>query len=154
MAVPSSVGSRRDTLEKAWRRYMETWGALKVKAQEWVAKSAAGPVLALEVASLSTTLANYSDDLIQIASIGQPLADYGQAQLRDPTLNLSNEHSTSLAQLTATRVWIYDHFPKDGTGALQVVAFDVAGRKVDLTFSSAQLAEFRDVLTALIAVID
>lgn len=82
------------------------------------------------------------------------IAAYAQTQLGSPGLDVAAEFTSMLNTATALRDWIFANFPKDvASGAWLIYSYDSAGVQTSLTFSSAELAQFRTNVDALLATI-
>lgn len=79
------------------------------------------------------------------------IGPYAQEQLGSPTLDVDTEFGEMLSTATTLRDWIFANFPKDVSGAWLVHSYDASGVQSHLVFTTAQLAQFRTNVDALIA---
>lgn len=150
MAFPSS---NSDDLSSAWDAIRGAAAAVKAAATQLVTDSAAGNVEAGRVVNFAANLAGYNDRFARYTVL-PGLVAYVREQINDPAIDIVAEYQTMLAQINATRTWIINNFPKDGSGFLLYHTFGADGRLVQRTLTPAQTAGLRTQLTALIATID
>lgn len=150
MTFPSSTGATK-SLDDAWRNATNTAAAIKQRAQAIVTQSAAGNVGASQIMDMLVFFAD-AKVILQTSAAVPGIAAYAQTQ--SGNANIAAEFSAMTTQLDATRDWVINNFPKDGSGFLLERTLAADGRWVDRQFSAATLAPFRTVLNALIATID
>ena len=114
--------------------------------------SAAGPIARDQVLAymvrLSSVIANWN-----AARSAPNIGPYAQNQLGNGTLDIDAEFTAMLNAATALRDWIFTNFPKDAGGAWLLYTYDSAGAQTSLTFTTAQLAQFRTNIDAFVATI-
>jgi hypothetical protein len=149
MAYPASTPSLQSELGAADAQ------ALKIKTMVTALRnsSAAGPIGRQQVIEFVGTLTRAITAWNSTAS--RPgIGAYAQAQKGNATLDVAAEFTAMVTEATALRDWITTNFPKDATTqALLVYTVDANGTFSELTFTSAQLAQFRTRSDALIATI-
>lgn len=152
MAFPASAPLLSDELAKALneaRRIRNLSTAIK-------AASLAGPVARFELVAYMAQL-NRAVGIWNAARSTPNIADYAQQQLGNGALDVAAEFTAMLNATTALRDWVFNNFPKDsgagGSGAWLVYSYDSAGVQTSLTFATAELAQFRTNVDALLATI-
>lgn len=153
MAFPSDIGSHQDDLAKAWAMLRSFAAAVKRDAETVRASSFAGPIGSSAILGWLTRLADYRAELVRYAAV-PGLAAYAQAQINNPSLDITAEWTAMRNQMDAARDWAVANFPKDGNAWLLASQFNAQGRTTDRQFSTAALAAFRTQLDSLIATID
>jgi len=158
MTFPSSGGSKQDSLADAWRAARDRARDLKLRSQQLKAQSEAGPIARQAVLDYATFLAEAKLVLTAAANTGG-IGAYAQAQINDASINIATEFNAMMTGITNTVDWILDQFPRDANGFLLVKVWGTGaiantGRTQDATFTTAQLANLRTQLDALIATID
>lgn len=155
MAFPSSTGSKGMDKHEAWVGSRNVAAAVKQASQNVRSLSASGSLASSNLLDYVTYLADARAQLATYALV-PGIATYGQEQLEDPTMNLTQEFVTMRDQIDATRTWITANFPKNAQGFLLAQTFttDGSGRQADRVFTAAETAGLRTVLDALIATID
>jgi hypothetical protein len=152
MAFPSTAGTAPEALSVAWVSAMSVAGAIKTDTQAVRAQSLAGNVGASRILNHLTFLADQKVRLQAIAAL-PGIGAYAQAQANDPGLNVAAEFTAMLAAMDGVRDWVIANFPASG-GFLQAQSIQADGRTTDRQFSTAQLANYRTQLDALIAAIN
>lgn len=148
MAFPASTALLANVLEQIASLMVQ----VKAASIQLRDTSAANSVSANFIVSFLSQLAGQREQMA--ALVATPgLAAYAQAQYNNPSLDIAAEYAATVAQIDATRTWIVNNFPKDGSGNLLERKFDANGRTVFNAFSSASLAPLRTQLDALIATI-
>jgi len=153
MAFPSTVGSTPNPLSVAWLNAMKIAANVKTDAQSLKTLSLAGNVGSSAILQYLTRVADYKVQLNACAAV-PGIGPYAQAQVNNPSLDVSAAFSAMTTQMDAVRDWVISNFPKDASNYLLAVQFDVNGRTTDRQFSTASLATFRTQLDSLIATID
>ena len=150
MAWPASQKTLRDALDSTNNV------ANRVKSEVLALRnlSAAGPVVRNRFRALQLSLDRAIDTWDENAALPGIVA-YARAQFDLPLLDVPAEFNTMRAGAVALRDWIHANYSTDtpGSGADLSHTTDAEGNKVDLTFSSAQLAGFRVEADAFLATI-
>jgi hypothetical protein len=149
MAFPSQTDAAT-----AWQVIRSTAAAIKARTNSLNALSLAGPVGASVLLDYLDWLLDRRADLAAYQAT-PGLAAYAQDQVNNPALDIAAEYTAMVDAIDDLRVWMTTNFPQNspGTAYLQAHTFDGAGRKVDRTFTTVQLATFRTNLQALLATI-
>ncbi|OGT57385.1 MAG: hypothetical protein A3E01_07090 [Gammaproteobacteria bacterium RIFCSPHIGHO2_12_FULL_63_22] len=149
MSYPASTPSLQSELGTADAQ------ALKIKTMTIALRnaSAAGPIGRQQVIEFVGTLSRAISAWNSTAS--RPgIGAYAQAQKGNGSLDVAAEFTAMVTEATSLRDWIGANFPKDvATGALLIYTVDASGTFTELTFTTAQLAQFRTRADALIATI-
>lgn len=150
MAYPATAQSLQEALANADAQ------AIKIRSHAQILRdrSAAGPIGRQGVIDFVGTLTraiNVWNATKALSGIGA----YAQAQKGNGTLDVVTEFNAMVTEAASLRDWITANFPKDSTSqAVLIYTYDAAGAFTELTFTTAQLAQFRtraDTLIALIA---
>lgn len=153
MAYPASI----KTLSQVLGQVDGIMLMIKSNAADLRTKSAAGPIPAQDVTDYLARLAGLRATLASLAATPN-LGAYAQAQKSSPGLDAVAEYTATVAQIDATRAWIITNFPRDAQGNVESRNFNAEGVLVAAgpltgTFTSAQLAGLRTVLSALEATV-
>jgi hypothetical protein len=149
MAYPASQRTLQSVLDEI------NATALRVRANLTSVRnaSAAGPIARQQVIDVQRDLARGVERLTTLSTT-PGLAAYAQEQFNNPSLNVAAEFTTMLAAMVSLRDWVFANFPKDaGSGAWLVYSYDANGVATSLTFSSADLAQWRTRVDAVAAAI-
>ena len=149
MAYPASTRTLQSVLDEI------NATALRVKANLTTVRnaSAAGPIARQQILDVQRDLARGIERLTTLSAT-PGLAAYAQAQFNNPSLDIAAEFTTMLAAMNSLRDWVFQNFPKDAvSGAWLVVTYDANGVVTQLTFTTAQLAEWRTRVDAVLATI-
>ena len=150
MAFPS--GKSKDTLNKAFNDTQVHARNLKIDAIEIVNTTLAGNITRKVIMDFNTKIAD-ALDIWNNASVKVGIEQYAKDQLEDQTLTLAADFVAMKTTAEATRDWIIANFPNTG-GLLLERSFDVNGRMVLATLTTAQTAGLRTELNLLIATIE
>lgn len=153
MAFPSDSGTVQDSLASAWLRARQTASTIKSITIDIRDQSALDNIVAARLIALSRELAD-AKVIFQKCAAVSGISAYAQDQIADPSLNVTTAFNAMVTELTNTIAWITANFPKDASGYLLYMQFDVNGYVVNRTFTPAQTTGLRTVLNALIATID
>ena len=82
------------------------------------------------------------------------IAEYAKVQYNDPTLDIAAEFNSMVTTATTTRDWIFNNFPKDGSGAWLINSYSESGQHTDLQFTKGQLSTLVTEIDLLITEID
>lgn len=130
--------------------------AVNVKKRTQIVRddSAAGPILRNRLVNLIRILDEAVDKWDAVSSV-PGIQAYARSQIDDNTLDIAAEFTAMRAACDELRNWIVANFPTDSqSGAWLVSAWSSAGLEVHLTFSTAQLSQFRTRADSLLATID
>jgi hypothetical protein len=149
MAFPSQTDAAT-----AWQVIRSTAAAIKARSVSLNTLSLAGSVGSSVLLDYLDWLLDRRGDLAAYAAT-PGLAAYSQAQVNNPSLNITTEFNAMTGAIDNLRAWMTTNFPKNGTGTayLQSHTFDGAGRRVDRLFTTGDLSTFRTELQAVIATI-
>jgi hypothetical protein len=147
MAFPSQTDAAT-----AWQVIRSTAAAIKARTAALNSLSLAGSVGSSALLEYLDWLLDRRADLATYATT-PGLAAYAQAQVNNPSLDITAEFNSMVSAIDNLRTWMTTNFPKDGSGFLLAHTFDAGGRKVDRLFTTVQLATFRTNLQALLATI-
>ena len=150
MAFPS--GKTKDTLNKAFTDTQTHARTLKQQAIDIRDTTLAGDITRKVIMDFNTRIADALDTW-NLASIKVGIGQYARDQLEDQTLTLAADFVAMKTTAEATRDWIIANFPNTG-GLLLERSFDVNGRMVLATLTTAQTAGLRTELNLLIATIE
>src|SRR5262245_18933584 len=150
MAFPGYKSSQM--LIDGLARAMKAADAVKDAANSVNLASQAGPVSAGTVLNLLQLLVDQKLTL-QTSGGMTGMTAFAQEQIGNGTLVISTEFTNLIAAMDAVGGWITGNFPKDVNGVLLYETFDVNARRVQVTFSSVQLAPLRTLLTSLAAAV-
>jgi hypothetical protein len=153
MAFPSDGGTLRFGLAEAWQGIRRAATQLKQASQQVNDASLAGPISSRVILNYVQFLADKRTEIVALAAV-PGLDAYGEAQIDDPTLDLTAEYVAMRNALDAARDWIVTNFPKNGGGFLLAQTLTAQGLVTDRQFPTADLATFRTQLQGLIAAID
>lgn len=153
MAFPSSIGSKSDDLQRAWDAIRSAATNVKAASVGLRNASLAGDVEGDRIVRYVALLADANDALARYTTV-PGLVAYVREQINDPLIDIVAEYNTMLTQINATRTWIINNFPKDGSDYLLYHTFAATGRITPRMFSTAALAGLRTQLDLLIATID
>jgi len=148
MSYPASIQTTHD----AFASINNT--AIRIKQRVIAVRnaSAAGPIPRQEVLNLQLDLDRASDVFTAPKPAG--LVQYTKDQFNDQTLDVVAEFTTMNNAAIQLRDWIFNNFPRDaGSGAVLAATVDQDGNRVELTFSTAQLATFRTHCDTFVATI-
>jgi len=149
MAYPASSQSLQQALGNADSQASK----IKLFAQNLRNASAAGPIGRQQVIDFVRTLAN-AIATFNATSALSGIGAYAQAQKGNGSLDVVAEFTSMVTEATSLRDWISANFPKDATSqALLIYTADASGVLTELTFTTAQLAQFRTRCDSLIATI-
>lgn len=149
MAYPASTRTLQSVLDEI------NATALRVKANLQAVRtaSAAGPIARQQILDVQRDLARALERLTTLSAT-PGLVAYAQAQFNSPTLDVATEFTAMLAAMTSLRDWTFANFPKDaGSGAWLVYTYDTSGLATPLTFTTAELAQWRTRVDAVVATI-
>ncbi len=117
------------------------------------ADSLAGDVPRTKLISVMGQL-NASITILNDAAAIPGVAQYAKDQFNDQSFDIAAEFTTMVAAITTLRDWIFSNFPKDtGSGAWLAQLFNNAGVATELSFTTAELADYRTNADAVIATI-
>jgi hypothetical protein len=126
---------------------------LKSTAQSLIASSAVGPTQRVVYLRFMGALARAIARWQTIAAM-PGIGAYAQAQFGSGSLDVAAEFSAMRNAAIALRDWISANFPKDaGSGAQIAQVWNPDGSVTNLTFTSAQLAQFRTEAASFVATI-
>jgi len=146
MALPSPK-----ILARAFTDAQNTWVGINLSATDLRDASAAGPVSGKDIIDFSTRLAGALDTYAEVKAT-PGIAQYARDQLNNQAFDVVTEFASHEAEVVACRDWIVANFPSTG-GYLQILSFDVNGRYVYRTLTTAQTAGLRTQLDLLIATV-
>lgn len=112
--------------------------------------SAAGPVSVTRVVQVADTLAAAHARFEQLKD-ANGLQDYVRAEYGDDALDLTASFAAMQAAIVDVVTWVIANVPKDGAGSIGERYFDANGRVAVRTVTTAQLAQLRTRLVALVA---
>lgn len=81
------------------------------------------------------------------------IAAYAQAQISNPSLNITTEYQAMSTAITNVVGWIKTNFPANG-GFIQPASFGADGHIIYRSFDAASLAPLVALIDALLATID
>ena len=147
MPFPASNGVLSDVLEQVSRFAL----AMKRQVEATRARMAAGSVGSSEIIDLDIRLRGWRAEIVKAAST-PGIAAYAQAQLGNAQLDVVAEFNGMVAAIDSVTAWIRANFPRDANGFLLERTWGDSG-PVDRQFTSAQTAQLRTQLDALIATV-
>lgn len=78
---------------------------------------------------------------------------YAQQQFNDATYDVAAEFSNMVAKLTAVVTWIFNNFPKDGSGFLLGYTINADGSRAPRVFAPASTVGLKAAVDGVIAAI-
>lgn len=139
MAFPGT----NSTLATTWSDACAQAAGLKSLATVISTNSAAGPIPRQTIIDFLRALAT---GIVRWQSAAETpgIVAYAREQVDNPALDIVAEFNAMVNAAIALRDWIVANFPKDAaSGAWLVATFGSDGRPTSLTFTTAQLAQFR-----------
>lgn len=146
MAFPSDP-----SLSVEFERVKSAASQAKRNAQNDRASMAAGPVTWSFVLALLNNLRVAKASFDHVVTLGPEMSAYAEAQ---QGRNLNADFAAVRTALGDAIQHIVSVIPKDGSGRLLVQTFGADGTVQDVTFTSAQTAQTRGYLDAVLAVIE
>lgn len=148
-----NVGTVKNDLSTAWTQARTVAGFVKGQSQTLRDRSATQSIGASEILDYVNQLANWREQLSEVASRGPALAAYAKQQVDNPGENIVAEFNDLTAQIDATITLIVTTFPVDAQGRLLFKKWQGVntGRTIDVLFTTADLASLRTQLDLLIA---
>lgn len=151
MAFPASTAS----IEEAWRDLRNQALAIEAKTQTLRDESAAGPTKRTRYRGLQKQVTDAIDawDAIIAEVTAAELETYARTQPNiSPTFDFNTEYTAMKTAAESLRTWIHANIPTHtGTGADLVFVYDANGVASELTFTTAQTADFRTECDAFVA---
>jgi hypothetical protein len=143
-----------DNLDEYWNRARSIARTVKDRSQQMSAAAAAGGVQSITILDYATFLADQK--LALQACIVSGIVAYAQAQMMNPTADITTLFNTMITAIQNTVDWIVTNFPKDAGGFLLAVSFvgDGTGRTTPRLFTSGDLGPFKTVVDALLATLE
>lgn len=148
MAFPASLS----VLQTEFSQALYTAQALKQNAQGLRNASAAGPVTRGAILELWRQL-GAALVIWNRASTTPGMAAYAREQFNNPALDISAEFSAMTAAADGLRAWLDANFPRHASGAVLLETVAADGTRSNMTFTTAELAQFRTQADAFIATI-
>jgi hypothetical protein len=149
MAFPASLS----TTQRAFEQALFTATALRQNTLGLRNASEVGPVSRAAVVELWRQLGaaiNIWNDAAGVPGIGQ----YARDQLSNQSIDIAVEFTNMVSAANTLIGWLNTNFPRDpATQAILVETISPTGVRTNLTFTSAQLAQFRVQADAFIATI-
>jgi hypothetical protein len=141
------------TLSQAWEDAQNIARAMSAGAAAQKDASLTGPVAGSRILSFERELRGYRDRLDAISTLSG-IAAYVSGLPNTPAgYNVTTEFNNMRTQLLAVIQWIRDNFPKDATNTYLLERSWGADGPVERTFTTAQLANYRTQLDALVVAI-
>ncbi|MCK5609658.1 hypothetical protein KAR91_47735 [Candidatus Pacearchaeota archaeon] len=147
MAFPS--GQTQKTLAVSFEQSRGMAASVKQRSIELKNDSLLGVLSRKNVMEFPTLLADALDAWNKATSI-TGIGQYAKDQIADQSLNVTVEFSSMVAEAVSVRDWIITNFPNN-SGFLLERSFDVNGRMVVGTLTTAQTAGLRVELDKLIS---
>jgi len=148
MAFPAS----QQLLVQALSKASELALRIKGHAQRVRDDSASGPIPRVNVVALMGALTKSIDAWNSISQLSG-IQQYARDQYDDQNLNIGAEFTAMRSAAIVLRDWIFDNYPKAASGAWESLSHTNDGAGVALTFTSAQLSQFRTEADAFLATI-
>lgn len=150
MAFPSNKGSNPFSYDDAFTLLRSNAGAIKQQAQQLVTKSSAGPVFIYELRNFVTETATRRTEMDALAT--PELASWAVSQ--PGGANLSADWTAMRNQIDAVINAGVSGLPKAPSGELLSETLGAGGVLTQSSWTTAQTAGLRTLLTALIATIN
>lgn len=150
MAIPSSNNSK--SLQQIFAEMAAKAAHVKQLATSLNDASAIGDVQGKAVIDLSTIIAD-AILIFQATQAAPGIDQFAKDQMNTPALNIGNELTATITACINVRDWIVTNYPNTA-GSLDVMSFDIDGRFINKLRTSAELADLRPLLDALILTID
>lgn len=148
MAFPTN--STRRSLASALDRAQSQADSIKRIAQNNKDRMAAGTITSSGLISLLDNMIGAKAILLEASAL-PGMDTFANAQLGR---TIGAEFTTMMNAIDAAGAWIVTNFPKGTGGYLQAETWGVGGARVERTFSTAETANLRTLLDAVIAAID
>ena len=143
-----AIKASGQVLSTAYTSYRATCWAIKQLALSAANKLQAETVDSDYILLILASLLAHKETLQDIAAT-PGLAAWAQGQENDPAYNITAEHVSFMALMTAAGNWITSNIPKDASGYLLVNKFDASGNISPRSFTTVQTANLVVALQAI-----
>ncbi len=145
------MGFRASTItqEEAWNKLRSSSLFIESQGEQISAESAAGPIRRTEVLDYAFKLRRAVNNWVVWAAV-PGLQDYVRDQIRTPAADIEGEYRAMLSAANAMLSWLDNNLPAGGYSTRAGGEFTLT----PTTFTTADLNQFRNNITALNATID
>lgn len=135
-----SLDTRVENLSDAYKESIRTMKSKKTQVQDLSNSSLNGPVARRSVIRIKIQLEGLDTLLTRILGYGSAAESHIRLERRDPTLDVITKYTEIRDAARTLATWIGTVLP-DGISTMEYST--AVGRDIDLTFSTAQMADYR-----------